>query len=91
VGYLLSIRWCFLDAINVKNGDGQVANRPIYVALAVAVEGTRDILGPWAGDGGGGAKFWFSVRTELKNLGVEDVLLAVYDGLTGRPDAINTV
>jgi Transposase, Mutator family len=81
----------FLDAINVKIRDGKVANRPIYVALAVTVEGTRDILGLWAGDGGEGAKFWFSVCTELKNRGVEDVLMAVCDGLTGLPDAINTV
>jgi putative transposase len=81
----------FLDAINVKIRDGKVANRPIYVALAVTTEGTRDILGLWAGDGGEGAKFWFSVCTELKNRGVEDVLMAVCDGLTGLPDAINTV
>src|SRR3954471_16402014 len=81
----------FVDAINVKIRDGQVANRPVYVALAVTVEGTREILGIWAGDGGEGAKFWFSVCTELKNRGVEDVLMAVCDGLTGLPDAINTV
>ena len=78
----------FLDAINVKIRDGKVANRPIYVALAVTAEGTRDILGLWAGDGGEGAKFWLSVCTELKNRGVEDVLMAVCDGLTGLPDAI---
>lgn len=73
----------FLDAINVKIRDGKVANRPIYVALAVTVEGTRDILGLWAGDGGEGAKFWFAVCTELKNRGVDDVLMAVCDGLKG--------
>src|SRR3954464_9166333 len=81
----------FVDAIQVKIRDGQVANRPIYVALAVTAEGTRDILGLWAGDGGEGAKFWFAVCTELKNRGVEDVLMAVCDGLPGLPDAINTV
>jgi putative transposase len=81
----------FLDAINVKIRDGKVANRPIYVALAVTAEGTRDILGLWAGDGGEGAKFWLTVCTELKNRGAEDVLMAVCDGLTGLPDAINTV
>src|SRR3982751_1737776 len=81
----------FLDAINVKIRDGKVANRPVYVALAVTADGTRDILGLWAGDGGEGAKFWFSVCTELRNRGVEDVLMAVCDGLTGLPDAINTV
>lgn len=81
----------FLDAINVKIRDGKVANRPIYVALAVTVEGTRDILGLWAGDGGEGAKFWFAVCTELKNRGVDDVLMAVCDGLKGLPDAIAEV
>src|SRR4051794_5983949 len=81
----------FLDAINVKIRDGKVANRPIYVALAVTAEGTRDILGLWAGDGGEGAKFWFSVCTELKNRGVDDVLMAVCDGLKGLPDAIAEV
>jgi hypothetical protein len=47
----------FIDAIHVKIRDGQVANRPIYVALAVTCEGRRDILGLWAGDGGEGAKY----------------------------------
>lgn len=46
----------FVDAINVKIRDGQVANRPIHVVMAVTVDGTRDILGIWAGDGGEGAK-----------------------------------
>jgi transposase-like protein len=81
----------FLDAINVKIRDGKVANRPIYVALAVTAEGTRDILGLWAGDGGEGAKFWYAVCTELRNRGVADVLMAVCDGLTGLPDAIGQV
>ena len=50
----------FIDAVNVKIRDGNVANRPIYIALAVTVEGTRDILGLWAGEHGDGegAKFW---------------------------------
>jgi putative transposase len=78
----------FLDAIHVKIRDGKVANRPVYVALAVTVDGCRDILGLWAGDGGEGAKFWFQVCTELKNRGVEDVLMAVCDGLKGLPEAI---
>ncbi len=81
----------FVDAINVKIRDGQVANRPIYVAMAVTVEGTRDILGIWAGDGGEGAKHWLSVFTELRNRGVEDVLMLVCDGLKGLPDAVETV
>jgi putative transposase len=81
----------FVDAIHVKIRDGQVANRPIYVALAVTCEGRRDILGLWAGDGGEGAKYWLHVLTELKNRGVDDVLMVVCDGLTGLPDAITTV
>jgi putative transposase len=78
----------FLDAVHVKIRDGKVANRPIYVALAVTVEGTRDILGLWAGDGGEGAKFWLQVLTELRNRGVGDVCMVVCDGLKGLPDAI---
>jgi transposase-like protein len=56
----------FIDAIHVKVRDGQVANRPIYVALAVTVEGNRDILGLWVGDGGEGAKYWQQVLTETR-------------------------
>src|SRR4051794_39937642 len=78
----------FLDAIHVKIRDGQVANRPIYVVLAVTVEGTRDILGLWAGDGGEGAKYWLHVLTELKNRGVADCCMVVCDGLSGLPDAV---
>jgi transposase-like protein len=81
----------FVDAINVKIRDGQVANRPIYVALAVTAEGHRDILGLWAGDGGEGAKHWLRVLSELKNRGVEDVLMLVCDGLKGLPDAVGEV
>jgi transposase-like protein len=81
----------FVDAINVKIRDGQVANRPIYVAMAVTVEGHRDILGIWAGDGGEGAKYWLHVFTELKNRGVADVLMLVCDGLKGLPEAVEAV
>ena len=81
----------FVDAINVKIRDGQVANRPIYVVMAVTAEGHRDILGIWAGDGGEGAKYWLHVFTELKNRGVEDVLMLVCDGLKGLPEAVETV
>jgi putative transposase len=78
----------FIDAIHVKIRDGKVANRPIYVALAVTCDGQRDILGLWAGDGGEGAKHWLHVLTELKNRGVNDVLMVVCDGLKGLPEAI---
>ncbi|MFE5588616.1 IS256 family transposase [Kitasatospora sp. NPDC056531] len=81
----------FIDCVHVKIRDGQVANRPIYVALAVTVEGTREILGLWAGDGGEGAKYWLQVLTEIKNRGVSDVCMVVCDGLKGLPDAIGTV
>jgi putative transposase len=89
----------FIDAINVKIRDGKVANRPIYVALAVTCEGRREILGLWAGEApsvtggqvGEGAKYWLHVLTEIRNRGVNDVLMVVCDGLTGLPDAISAV
>jgi transposase-like protein len=81
----------FIDAINVKIREGQVANRPIYVVIGVSVEGERDILGLWAGDGGEGAKYWHHVLTELKNRGVADVCMLVCDGLTGLADAVGAV
>ena len=83
----------FIDAINVKIRDGNVANRPIYVALAVTVDGTRDILGLWAGEHGDGegAKYWMRVLSEIKNRGTQDVCLVVCDGLKGLPEAIAAV
>jgi transposase-like protein len=55
------------------------------------VDGGRDILGLWAGDGGEGAKFWLRVLTEIKNRGAGDVCMVVCDGLKGLPDAIGEV
>jgi len=83
----------FIDCVNVKIRDGQVANRPIYVALAVTVDGTRDILGLWAGEHGDGegAKYWLRVLTEIKNRGVADSCIVVCDGLKGLPDAVGAV
>ncbi len=83
----------FIDAINVKIRDGNVANRPIYVALAVTVEGTREILGLWAGEHGDGegAKYWLRVLSEIKNRGTTDVCVVVCDGLKHLPAAIETV
>src|ERR1700689_2287275 len=83
----------FIDAINVKIREGQVANRPVYLALGVTVDGERDILGLWAGEHGDGegAKFWLRVLSEIKNRGVRDVLMVVCDGLKGLPDAVNAV
>jgi len=78
----------FIDAIMVKVRDGQVTNRPVYVAIGVTCNGERDILGLWAGDGGEGAKFWLSVLTEIKNRGVQDVCILVCDGLKWLPDSV---
>jgi putative transposase len=75
----------------VKIREGQVANRPIYVAIGVTVDGERDILGLWAGEGGEGAKYWAHVLTEIKNRGVADCCILVCDGLTGLPDAVGLV
>ncbi|MDJ0386469.1 IS256 family transposase, partial [Streptomyces sp. G-G2] len=81
----------FIDCVHVKLRDGKVANRPVYVVLAVTVEGTREILGLWAGDGGEDAKYWLQVPTEIKNRGTENVCMVVCDGLKGLPDAIGAV
>src|SRR6516165_10569815 len=83
----------FIDVINVKIRDGNVASRPIYVILGVTADGERDILGLWAGEHGDGegAKFWLRVLAEIKNRGTRDVCMLVCDGLKGLPDAVNTV
>lgn len=83
----------FIDCIHVKIREGNVANRPIYVAMGVTVDGTRDILGLWAGEHGDGegAKYWLRVLSELKNRGVQDVLIVVCDGLKHLPDSIEQV
>src|ERR1700712_3888068 len=81
----------FIDAIVVKVRDGQVANRPIYAAIGVTLDGERDILGLWAGTGGEGAKFWMAVLTDLKNRGVTDTFFVVCDGLKGLPDVVSNV
>jgi transposase-like protein len=80
----------FIDAIGVKVRDGQVTNKPFYIVIGVTTGGERDILGIWAGDGGEGAKYWLNVLTEIKNRGVQDVCIAVCDGLKGLPEAITT-
>jgi transposase-like protein len=78
----------FVDAAQVKVREGRAANRPIYLALGVTMEGTRDILGLWAGYGCEGAAFWLQVLTDLRTRGVADVCMVVCDGLTGLPEAI---
>ncbi len=81
----------FIDAIVVKVRDGQVANRPIYAAIGVSLDGEKDILGLWAGTGGEGAKFWMSVLTDIKNRGVKDSFFLVCDGLKGLPEVVASV
>ena len=82
----------FIDAIMVKVRDGQVGNQPFYAAIGVDLHGHRDVLGLWAGHGGGeSAKFWMGVLTDLKNRGVADVFFIVCDGLKGLPDSVNAV
>ena len=81
----------FLDALRVKIRDAesrQVKNKAVYVALGVTPEGEREVLGLWIA-ANEGAKFWLSVMNNLRNRGVEDILIAVVDGLKGFPDAIN--
>jgi transposase-like protein len=81
----------FVDAIVVKIRDGQVANRPVYAAVGVTLDGRKDILGLWAGTGGEGAKFWMSVLLDMKNRGVRDVFFLVCDGLKGLPAVVANV
>jgi putative transposase len=79
----------FFDAMRVKIRDeGLVRNKAVYLALAIQADGTKDILGIWI-ETSEGAKFWLRVMNELKSRGVEDVLIAVVDGLKGFPEAIN--
>ena len=80
-----------LDALRVKIRDeGLVRNKAIYVAIGVRVDGTKEILGLWI-EQTEGAKFWFKVMNDLKNRGVEDILIAVVDGMKGFPNAIQAV
>ncbi len=82
----------FIDAIYVKVRDGQVGNQPFYAAIGVDLGGRRDVLGLWAGKGGGeSAKFWMNVLADLKNRGVTDVFFVVCDGLKGLPDSVAAV
>ena len=81
----------FFDALRVKVRDeGLVRNKAVHIALGVRADGTKEVLGLWL-EQNEGAKFWLRVMTELKNRGVEDVLMAVVDGLKGFPEAIVAV
>ena len=81
----------YLDAIHLKiRTDGRVQNRAVYVALGVDLDGQKELLGLWIGESEG-AKFWLNVLTELSSRGVQDILIAAVDGLTGFPEAIESV
>jgi putative transposase len=81
----------FFDAMRIKVRDeGTVRNKAVYVALGIRPDGTKEILGLWI-EQSEGAKFWLRVMNELKSRGVEDVLIAIVDGLKGFPEAITAV
>src|SRR6266536_3133557 len=81
----------FFDALRVKIRDeGLVKNKAVYVALALNPDGEKDVLGLWI-EHTEGAKFWLKVVNELKARGVNDILIAVVDGLKGFPEAITSV
>jgi len=81
----------FFDALRVKIRDeGLVRNKAVHIALGVRADGTKEILGLWL-EQNEGAKFWLRVMNELKNRGVEDVLVAVVDGLKGFPDLLRWI
>ena len=81
----------FFDALRVKVRDeGLVRNKAVHIALGVRADGTKEVLGLWL-EQNEGAKFWLRVMNELRNRGVEDILIAVVDGLKGFPDAITAV
>ena len=82
----------YLDAIHIKlKRDGRIDNVAVYNVLGIDLDGHREILGHWVGEGGEGANFWLSVVTDLQNRGVQDVFLAAIDGLTGFKEAIQAV
>jgi transposase-like protein len=81
----------YLDALRVKGkSDGKACTKSVYVALGVNFEGRKEVLGLWIAETEG-AKFWMGVLNELKNRGVQDILIACMDGLTGFPEAVRAV
>lgn len=82
----------FLDALHIKlRREGKIENTAVYVVLGVDLDGHRDVLGHWIGDGGEGANFWLSVVSDLQARGVEDIFIASVDGLAGFKEAIQSV
>ncbi|HHA1857080.1 TPA: IS256 family transposase [Enterobacter roggenkampii] len=81
----------YMDCIVVKvRQNGSVINKAVFLALGINTEGQKELLGMWLAENEG-AKFWLNVLTELKNRGLQDILIACVDGLKGFPDAINSV
>nr|WP_113869810.1 IS256 family transposase [Brenneria salicis]NMN90247.1 putative transposase [Brenneria salicis ATCC 15712 = DSM 30166]NMN92154.1 putative transposase [Brenneria salicis ATCC 15712 = DSM 30166]RBP56840.1 putative transposase [Brenneria salicis ATCC 15712 = DSM 30166]RLM31170.1 IS256 family transposase [Brenneria salicis ATCC 15712 = DSM 30166] len=81
----------YLDCIVVKvRHNGSVINKAVFLALGINTEGKKELLGMWLAENEG-AKFWLNVLTELKNRGLQDILIACVDGLKGFPEAINSV
>jgi transposase-like protein len=81
----------YLDALRVKSREeGKSCNKSVYVALGVNFEGKKEVLGLWIAENEG-AKFWMGVLTQIKNRGVQDILIACMDGLTGFPDALRAI
>jgi putative transposase len=81
----------YLDALQVRMRDeGQVQNRAVYLAIAITMEGNKEVLGMWS-SANEGAKFWLQVLTDIRNRGVKDIFIACVDGLKGFPAAIETV
>jgi putative transposase len=80
----------YMDALYVKVRDnGVVQNRAIHVAIAIRMDGCKEVLGLWS-TATEGAKFWLQVLNDLKNRGVQDIFIACVDGLKGFPEAIES-
>lgn len=81
----------FLDAIHFHvRSEGQIVKKAAYIAIGVQMDGIRDVLGMWVGENES-AKFWLGILNGLRNRGVEDILIACVDGLTGFTNAIEAV
>lgn len=82
----------YLDALHLRlRRDGRVQNTAVYIVLGIDLEGQRDVLGHWVGEGGEGANYWLSVVSDLQARGVQDIFIACVDGLQGFSDAIHAV
>jgi putative transposase len=81
----------FMDAIHFHvRSEGRIIKKAVYIAIGINMEGFKDVLGMWIGENES-AKFWLTVMNDMKNRGVEDILIACVDGLTGFPNAIAAV